>query len=319
MYMDVLVIGGGGTIGSTVAYTLSVQNPATDVTLVDTDVDAAKGHAIDVQHSTRHVAHGIGRPDFGLKDPGTVQSARPSPSVAKASDYIVMAASTPRPEGGDRRGGRLTFLKRNLKMVDDIAGWLGEAGPSPVVVVSNPVDHITYRLWQQTGWSRRYFLGYSLSETARIADEIARRTDTSPKEVYCPIVGEHGEHIVPLFSRATVGGEPVEFSDAEREAIVEYVRDVPYDVLQLRGSRDSSRWVTARGVSTIVRRLEDGCVDTPTCLSTPLDGEYGFEDVSLSVPIRLDANGVSEIIEWNLADDEQAAFEAAYRAVKTTE
>lgn len=315
--MDVLVVGGGGTIGSTVAYTLSVRDPETTVTLVDSDADGAEGHAIDVRHSTRHVAHGLGRPDFGPEGPGTVRAAAASPSLVEAADCVVVTASAPRPEGGDARGGRLTFLERNLEIADEIAEWLGEASPTPVVVVSNPVDRITHRLYRRTGWPRRHFLGYSLSETARIADEIARRTDVPPREVYCPIVGEHGEHVVPLFSRATVGGDPVEFSEAEREAIVEYVRNVPYDVLELRGARDSSRWVTARGVATIVRRLDDGRAEAPTCLSTPLDGEYGFEDVSLSVPVELDGDGVGEILEWDLADEERAAFEAAYRAVKT--
>jgi len=317
--MDVLVVGGGGTIGSTVAYTLSVRDPETNVTLVDSDADAAEGHAIDVRHSTRHVAHDLGRPDFGPEGPGTVRAAAASPSLVEAADCVVVTASAPRPEGGDARGGRLTFLERNLEIADEIAGWLGEAAPTPVVVVSNPVDRITHRLYRRTGWPRWHFLGYSLSETARIADEIARRTDVPPREVYCPILGEHGEHVVPLFSRATVGGDPVEFSEAEREAIVEYVRNVPYDVLELRGARDSSRWVTARGVATIVRRLDDGRAEAPACLSTPLDGEYGFEDVSLSVPVELDAEGVGEIVEWDLADEERAAFEAAYRAVKTVE
>lgn len=314
--MDVIVIGGGGIVGSTVAYTLSVMEPETTVTLVDTDADAAEGHAIDVRHSTRHVAHGFGRPDFSSEGLGTVRTAEASPSVVKAADYVVVTASAPRPEGGDARGGRLTFLEQNLKIADDITEWLGEAAPTPVIVVSNPVDRITYRLYCQTGWPRRYFLGYSLSETARIADEIARRTDASPQEVYCPVIGEHGENVVPLFSRATVAGDSIQFSAAERKAIVEYVRDVPYDVLNLRGARDSSRWVTARGVATIVRRLYDGCANAPTCLSTPLEGEYGFEGVSLSVPVELADEGVGDIVEWNLADEEWSAFEDAYHAVK---
>lgn len=317
--MDVLVVGGGGTVGSTVAYTLSVQDPETNVTLVDTDDDAAEGHAIDVRHSTCHVAHSLSRPDFDPEEAGTIRTAEASPAVVSAADCVVVTASTPRPKGGDARGGRQTFLERNLEIADDIAGWLGEADPTPVVVVSNPVDRITHRLWRRTGWPRWRFLGYSLSETARIADEIARRTDTSPQEVYCPIVGEHGEHVVPLFSRATVVDDPIEFPPAEREAIVEYVRDVPYNVLKLRGARDSSRWVTARGVASIVQRLGDGRADAPVCLSTPLAGEYGFEGVSLSVPVRLDSDGVGEIIEWDLSDEERAAFEAAYRAVKTDE
>lgn len=317
--MDVLIVG-GGTVGSTVAYTLSVLNPSANVTLADIRSDVAKGHAIDLRHSTRHAAHGVGRPDFDTEDLGTVRAGEPNSEAVAEADCVVITASAPRPEGGDERGGRLSFLDENLAIADEVAKRLRTTDPTPVVVVSNPVDHITYRLWSRTDWPRRYFLGYSLSETARIADEIARIADVSPREVYCPILGEHGEHVVPVFSRATVEGEPLDLSPQERDEIIEYVRDVPYDVLNLRGASDSSRWVTGRGVAATVARLRDGAAaESPVCFSTPLDGEYGFEDVSLSVPIRLGEAGVEEILEWSLPEDERARFERAYRAIRTVE
>lgn len=313
--MDVLVVGGGGTIGSTVAYTLSVLDASTNVTLVDTQADAAEGHAVDLRHSTRHVAHAAGRADFDRETIGAVETASPDPNLVDATDCVVVTASAPRPAGGDERGGRLTFLEQNLDVADDVAAWLGDADPKPVLVVTNPLDRIVHRLYRQTGWPRHRFVGYSLSETARIADELARVTRTDPTDVHCPVVGEHGEHVVPLFSRATVEGEPLDLSPAERRDVVEYVRDVPYDVLQLRGAVDSSRWVTARGVAAVVRRLVDGAATEPVCLSTPLDGEYGFEDVALSVPVLLGAGGIEAIVEWSLSVDERERFRRAYRAV----
>lgn len=317
--MDVLVVGGGGTIGSTVAYTLSVLDSSTNVTLVDTRADAAEGHAVDLRHSTRHIAHAAGRPDFESESIGTIKAASPDHELVDAADCVVVTASVPRPAGGDERGGRLTFLEQNLEVADDVAAWLGAADPTPVVVVTNPLDRIVHRLWQRTGWPRRRFIGYSLSESARIADELARLTDVTLADVYCPVLGEHGEHVVPVFSRATVGGQPLDLSPAERRDVVEYIRDVPYDVLQLRGAADSSRWVTGRGVAAVVRRLLDGTSSEPICLSTPLDGEYGFEDVSLSVPVRLGEGGVDEIVVWSLSEDEQERFERAYRAVRVDE
>lgn len=314
--MDVLVVGGGGTIGSTVAYTLSVLDPSTNVTLVDVQADAAEGHGIDLRHSTRHAAHAAGRPDFDLESTGTVETASPDPELVTATDCVVMAASVPRPAGGDERGGRLTFLERNLEVADDVATWLGDADPKPVVVVTNPLDRIVYRLYEQTGWPRHRFVGYSLSESARIADELARMESADPTEIHCPVLGEHGEHIVPLFSRASVAGEPLSLSPAERRNVIEYVRDVPYEVLQLRGPKDSSRWVTARGVASVVRRLGDDAAAEPVCLSTPLDGEYGFGDVALSVPVLLGAEGIEEIVEWSLSVDEWERFGRAYRAVR---
>jgi len=145
-----------------------------------------------------------------------------------------------------------------------------------------------------------------------LADELARRFDAAYEEVYCPVMGEHGEHIVPVFSRATVGGEPVSLSSAERTAVLDYTRQIPYDIIDVRGAEGTSRWVTGRGVSTLVQSLLAGGVDDPICLSTPLAGEYGYEDVCLSVPVRLSASGVSEILEWDLAADERERLDAAY-------
>lgn len=328
--MDVLVVGGGGTIGSTAAYTLAVQHPRANVTLADPRTDVARGHAIDLEHARCHVAHAVGRPEFAIEGadtesvatPGTVSvvdpTADPDPDVVDAADAIVVTASEPRDPESFRRGGRLSVLEANLEIAADLGAWFADADPAPTVVVANPCDRVAHRLWRETGWPRRCFLGYSLSETARIADELARRFEVSPADVYCPILGEHGEHMVPAFSRATVDGEPIDLSATEREAILEYVHQVPYDVIDARGPDDSSRWVTGRGAATLVSRILAGGTDPdrPVCLSTPLRGEYGLAEVALSVPVVLDAGGVAEIVEWDLAAEERWGLERAAEAVR---
>ncbi|ELY57745.1 malate dehydrogenase [Natronolimnohabitans innermongolicus] len=334
--MNVLVVGGGGTIGSTVAYTLAVQQPTIDLTLVDPRTDAARGHAIDLRHSQCHAAHAVGRPAFDGDRPGTVSAVDPDsrtgaetdPTLVDDADVIVVTASAPRSPDSFERGGRLSVLERNLEIAADLGAWFADGEPTPTVVVANPCDRIAHRLWEASGWPRRRFLGYSLSETARLADELARRADgdVSPSDVSCPIVGEHGEHMVPVFSRATVDGEPISLSADDREAILDSVRSIPYDVIEMRGGADSSRWVTGRGVALIVGRLLEGGTDgatgdrgaDPVCLSTPLSGEYGLEGVSLSVPVVLDEGGVAEIVEWDLADDEREGLEAAAEAVRAS-
>ncbi|QLG61716.1 malate dehydrogenase [Halorarum salinum] len=311
--MEVAVIGGAGTIGSTAAYTLAIDRPDVDLTLVDVDVDAATGHATDARH-----ARTLGQlPQFG--GDGTTAPVEGAPSRGgslETADVAVIAASVPRPEGSAQRGGRAHFLERNRELASTIAGALTERDPLPVVVVSNPVDHITHHLWRETGWDRRRFVGYSLSETARTADRIATLRDVPRGSVYCPTVGEHGEHVVPLFSRLTIDGERVTLTEAERREVREYVRDVPYDVIDLRGAGESSRWVTGRGVARLAGAVLDGGFDgEPVSLSVPLDGEYGFEDVCLSVPVRLGRDGVERILEWDLADDERERLDAAYDSI----
>lgn len=312
--MQVAIIGGGGTVGSTVAYTLASTDPTVEVVLVDVDEGTSHGHTIDIRHARAHAGHPVGRlggttTPAGVRSVGTDEVGELDPAV------VVVAASAPRPAGSAQRGGRMAFLERNRAVADDVADQLRRLGPRPVIGVTNPLDRILYRLWRATGWPRERFVGYSLSEQARVADAIARRRGVGPEKVSCPVIGEHGEHVVPVFSRALVGGEPATFPAEEREAITEEVRDAPYNVIRLRGREDSSRWVSGRGIALLVSAILAGGPDEPIPLSVPLDGEYGFNDVCLGVPVEISSTGVDRIVEWELTEEEQSGLEAAYRAV----
>lgn len=311
--MQVVIIGGAGTVGATTAYSLAVERPNVDITLVDVAEDVADGHAIDLTH-----ARTISRlPQFENSEGIGTVDATPSRSEAVTNaDVIVVAASVPRPSDAAERGGRALFLERNRKLTTTIANLLKTCDSVPVVVVTNPVDRITYLLWQETGWDRRHFLGYSLSETARAADKISDLRESPASSIYCPVAGEHGEDVVPLFSRLTIDGEPVSLPKHQREAVRRYIRNIPYDIIDLRGEAETSRWVTGRGVAGLTQAILDGGIEGgPIALSTPLDGEYGFTDVSLSVPIEFGRNGVDRVLEWELSEEEYDRLDAASESI----
>lgn len=310
--MEVAIIG-GGTIGSTTAYTLAVERPELDITLVDIDEDLIEGHAIDIRH-----ARTLNRlPQFGNDgETGSITAVPPSVSAIESADVAVVTASTERPPESVQQGGRAAFLDDNMEIAREVGELLAERDPLPVVVVSNPLDRITYRVWESTGWDRHRFLGYSLSETARTADKLSRLLDVPPTEIYCPVGGEHGENVVPMFSRLTVDGDPVDLSREDRRAVIEYVRGAAYKVIELRGPEHSSRWVTGQGIARLVGAVLDGGVSgAPIAVSVPLDGEYGFEDVSLSVPVEIDRSGVRRILEWDLSEEELAQLAVAAEAI----
>lgn len=309
--MHVCFVGGGGTVGSTAAYTLATDRPDVDVSLCDLDADAAWGHATDIRHARCHAAHVLG----GGGPTGDVASVEPGPAAVADADCVVVTASVPRQPDGAERGGRDTYWPANRDVADEVAGWLAEVDPRPVLAVTNPLDRVVARLHDRTGWPRHRFVGYSLSETARVADAIARHRDVDPATVDCPVLGEHGEHIVPAFSRATVDGSPVDLSPDTREDVTEYARTVPYDVIQRRGETESSRWVTGRGVAFVVEAILDGGPSEPICLSTPLAGEYGVDGVALGVPVVLSNRGIERIVEWDLAAEEREALATAATAV----
>ncbi|MFC7133237.1 MULTISPECIES: malate dehydrogenase [Salinibaculum] len=311
--MHVAIIGGAGTIGTTVAYTLATAQQDIDITLVDPATDPARGHAIDLSHG-RTASQLPGLATERLPE-GHIRARPSGPDALADVDCAIVTASISPPDGTAERGARIRYLEKNRDLADSIADSLSAHDPIPVVVASNPVDLITHRIWESTGWDRHNFVGYSLSETARAADELARIFDCRPNDVYCPTLGEHGEYVVPVFSRLSIVGERVEISEAQKEQVLEYVRNVPYEVIEYRGEQDSSRWVTGQGVGRLVLTLIGGGSSEPLGLSVPLEGEYGCEDVCLSVPVRLGESGWEEIVEWEIADEEFERLQQAAASV----
>lgn len=311
--MHVTIIGGASTIGSTAAFALAATDPSLDITLVDIADKAAWGHATDLLHASYFFTDApVSMRD--VDELGTVRSVGTDELAGVDPDLAVVAASVPRSEwsDGDQRRERFTDT---LPVADDVAGQLKRLGPLPVVVVTNPVDRITYRLWDLLGWSPKRFIGFSLAESARIADAIAQFHDGDPNVVQCPTMGEHGEHVVPIFSRATVDGSRVEIPDDRRTEIIDYVRDIGFDIANRRGMADSSRWVSGAGIAHLVRTILGGGTEEPHCVSTPLNGAYGFDDGCLSVPVTLDGDGVESVVEWDLEDSERERLRQAHNVI----
>lgn len=319
--MHVTVIGGAGSVGSTVAYTIAVTIPGCQLRLVDVDTAVAEGHATDIEHAMNHGTHPVGAaiaPDVqGGYAPVTTMP--PGPEAVENTDCIVVVYNVSRTDEAVQRGGRESYFEQNRPVTDELGEWMADSEPCPVVVVTNPVDRITHHLWERSGWPRESILGYSLSETARAAAEIGRIYDVDSSSVYCPMMGEHGENVVPVFSRTTVEGDLVDLSDDQRRQVLDYVRDVPYDVMRQRGPEESSRWVSGRGVAAVAHAILTGGTADPVCLSVPLDGEYGYDGVSLSVPIRLSADGWDSIEQWSLSAWERDRLDAAYDHQSDTE
>lgn len=326
--MHIVLIGGASTIGSTVADTLATADPTLDITLVDPATEAAWAHAVDITHAAFHAA---GAPLDGERADsfGTIQAVDIDalPALDPAPDLVIVTAAAPRPDDATDRDARDAELEANRAIVDDVADRLQAIEPVPVLVLTNPIDRITYRLWRRLGWPRKRFLGYSLSETARAAHEIGRQTGAHPCTVTCPVMGEHGEGIVPVFSKLRIDGDPATVTADQRSAVREFVRRVPFEIASRRGANETSRWVTSAGVVRVVRSMIDasstarsstgpaGGSRTAVCLSTPLDGEYGFDDGCLSVPVTMTATGVGDILEWELTEEETARLAAAHERV----
>lgn len=316
--MHVAIIGGASTIGSTAAFSIAAENPQADISLVDIAEEAAWAHAKDISHATYHFSNSPQRPHIEADSFGTVQGVASDNIDHLDPDLVIVAAGLPQSQREDKdlsSDERREPFAEVLSLVDDLAAQLRRVGPVPVVVVTNPIDRVTYRLWDLLDWPRHRFIGYALSETARVADKIAQLSDVHPNTVDCPTMGEHGEHVVPILSRVQIQNERAPIPEERRTEIVEYVRDIPFEIAEKRGRHDSSRWVTGAGVARLVRTILGGGTDDPFCLATPLSGEYGFEQGCLSVPVTLNGEGVDEILNWDLREQEQEQLETAHDAI----
>lgn len=311
----VVVIGGASTIGVTVTYTLLSADPTVDITLVDPDEGAAWAHGLDITHARFHAVNAPVGAETAASF-GTVRAVGTDTLPSLEPDIVVFTAAAPQPTDATDTDARAAELKANRTIVDDIAPDLRAVDPAPVVVLSNPIDRITYRLWKRLGWSRRRFIGYSLSETARTAHRIGELRNVHPATVSCPVMGEHGDGIVPVFSRLRIDRDPASLSEAQRADVREYVREIPFEIATERGVSETSRWVTSAGVARLIRAMHATRATAMVCLSTPIDGEYGLEDGCLSVPVSLTAGGVDKIHEWELSDDETRRLRDAHEAIR---
>ena len=323
--MHVAIIGGASTIATTVAHTLAGVTPTVDVSLVDINEGAAWAHAKDIPHATYHFSNAPESTTSG-DEVGTIRSATPDELAELDPDFIVFNAAASQPEDATDRGAREAELGRNLPIVESVVEDLKPLDPTPLLVVTNPIDRLVYQFYSLLEWPRRCFLGYSLSETARMADAIGSELSVPQNDVYCPMMGEHGENVVPILSRTRVDGETVETEHLDRQDLLEYVRDIPFEIAKERGVPETSRWVTSAGITRVIRSVIAGSsnggdshygrLGGPFCLSTPLLGEYGYENLALSVPVDLDADGVREIHEWDLAPEESDGLAEAADAVR---
>lgn len=313
--MHIAIIGGASTIGVTIAYTLATVDPTIDLTLVDKNQKAAWAHGLDIAHSTFHSTQAP--VDRETADSfGTIQAVASNELDTLDPDLIVFTAAAPQPDDATTTDARDAELEANRSIVDSVAPALRSSRPVPVLVLSNPIDRITYRLWKQVGWSRTYFLGYSVSETARVAHRIGELQNVHPRTVYCPVMGEHGNEIVPVFSRLRIDGSTTTLPDEQRSEVRRYAQEIPFEIAKERGVSETSRWVTSAGVVRIIRKMMVN-ESSPTCLSTPLSGEYGFSDGCLSVPVTVTLDGVTDIVEWELSAEEKQRLRSAHETIRT--
>ncbi|MEX0648401.1 MAG: malate dehydrogenase [Balneolaceae bacterium] len=308
--MKVTVVGAGGNVGSTVAYSIAERDFAKEVIMVDLEKKEgdktfypSKGRALD-QWETAPIA------GFDTRLTGTTDY-----ELTENSDVCVITAGVPRRPGMSRDD----LLEINSKTVKSVTEQLVKYSPDTVIiVVSNPLDVMTYVAYTSSGLPSTKVMGMAgILDTARYRAFLAEELDISPKDIQALLMGGHGDTMVPLPRYTTVSGIPVtQLIDSEKlNKIVDRTKKGGGELVGLMGT---SAWyapgaAAAQMAEAII--LDQNRIFPCAVL---LDGEYGIRDLFLGVPVKLGKGGIKKIIEVDLNSEEDELLRASEKAVRST-
>ena len=306
--MKVTVVGAGGNVGATVALTIAQRDFANEVVLVDLERKEgdktfypSKGRGLD-QWQTAPI-HGF---DTRLK--GTVNY-----EDTKDSDICVITAGIPRKPGMSRDD----LLSINAKIVESVTKELVKYSPDTIIiVVSNPLDVMTYVSWKASGLHHSRVMGMAgILDTARYRAFLAEELEVSPKDIQALILGGHGDTMVPLPRYTTVTGIPVT-QLISKEKLADVIERTKVGGGELVGLMGTSAWYAPGAAAA--QMVEAIALDQNRIFPCAawLTGEYGINDLYVGVPVKLGKGGIKQIIEIELNNDEKALLEQSCTAVR---
>ncbi len=300
--MKKISIFGAGRVGESTAQILANQELCREVVLVDIADGMARGTALDIQESAPLFR-------FDTEVTGDVD-----PKAIAGSDLVIITAGVPRKPGMSRSD----VLDTNVRVVSGIVDGVMEHAPDAMILmVTNPVDVLTYMAWKKTGWARNRVFGLSgVLDAARMASFIALETGFSIKDITAMVLGGHGDSMVPMPRFTTINGIPIEYlMDREAMARIETrTRNGGAEILALKKT-SSANDSPAAAIAVMVDAIGHDRRRILPCVAV-LEGEYGQDDVAVGIPAVLSRQGVERVIELPLTPEETRLFGNSVGQVK---
>ena len=300
--MKKITVIGAGNVGATCANVIAQKDLTREVVLVDVQEGVAEGKALDMWQTSSIL-------NFNTRVTGTTNDYLRT----KGSGVIVVTAGLPRKPGMSRDD----LIKTNAKIVKESVEKAIKYSPDAiVVVVSNPLDVMTYAAYKAARKSSQKVFGMAgILDTGRYRAFVADALNVSPKDIHALLLGGHGDAMVPLPRYTSVNGIPITelLGKQEIDKIVERTRKGGGELVNLMGT---SAWY-APGASAA--QMVEAIVDDQHRIfpvSAMLNGQYGMKDLYIGVPVKLNANGLEEIIELSLNEDEKKLFQKSATEVK---
>jgi len=290
---------GAGKVGSAAAFDI-LRYKISDVVLIDTNEKAAKGEALDMMQAAPAI-------EFDGKIHGTSDYSE----MAGSELVIVTAGLGRRPDMT-----RFDLMNTNAQIIKSIVKEIMKYAPkTKIMMVTNPVDIMTYIAAKETGIPRCCLFGMgNILDTMRFRTYLANELDVSREDTRALVIGEHGDSMVPLVEYASVSGIPVTslLSEEQLDKIVHATVTSGADVIQLKGS-------TVYAPGTVIAIMADAILtgrNRVMSVSTCLDGEYGASELSIGVPVVLGKEGVEKIIELDLSVKTKEKFAKSVAILK---
>ncbi|MGB5990818.1 MAG: malate dehydrogenase [Desulfobacterales bacterium] len=292
---------GAGNVGATVAQRLA-EKELCDVVLVDIVEGLPQGKALDLAEAApieKHDAHLTGTNDY-------------APSAN--SDIVIITAGIPRKPGMSRDD----LLSTNAKIMKNVTQEVAKLSPDAVlIIVSNPLDAMCHVAYETSGFPKNRVIGMAgVLDSARFRTFIAMELNVSVENITAFVLGGHGDTMVPLPRYSTVAGIPItELLPQERiNALVERTANGGAEIVGLLKTGSAFYAPASAAVEMAESILKDKKKILPC--AAYLEGEYGYNDLFMGVPVKLGANGVEEVIEITLLDEEKVALDKSADAVK---
>jgi malate dehydrogenase len=300
-YMSKVSVIGAGNVGATAAF-IAAQKELGDVAIVDIIDGLAEGKALDQLQS------GSVEGFNGSVTGGTDYS------IIEGSDVVIITAGLARQPGMSR----LDLLQKNASIIKSITEQVAAHAPDSIIImVTNPLDVMTYLAWKTSGFSTERVMGQAgVLDSARFKAFIAQELDVAVTDIQTMVLGGHGDSMVPLVRYTSVSGIPLtELMDQDKiDKLVERTRTGGAEIVGLLKTGSAFYAPGASAVSMAEAIIKDSKRTLPC--SCYLTGQYGIEDLYIGVPAVLGKAGVEKIIELELTDEELNALQASAKIYK---
>ncbi|MCS7123880.1 MAG: malate dehydrogenase [Candidatus Bathyarchaeota archaeon] len=294
-----ITIIGAGRVGSAAAFNI-LRYRISDVVLIDVFENLAKGEALDMMQTAPAL-------EFDGKIVGTSDY-----SQMKDSELVIITAG----EARKPEMSRLDLMKKNADIVRSIVREVIKyASDCKIMMVTNPVDVMTYIAYKESGFERNRVFGMgNILDTLRFRSYIALELGVSREDIRALVIGEHGDSMVPLVEYASVAGIPITrlLSKERIEKIVNLTVTSGAEVIRLKGS-------TVHAPAAAIAIMADAILrgrNRVMGVSTYLQGEYGFSDIAIGVPVVLGRNGVERVLELELLPETRMRLEKSVAVIR---